>query len=47
LDKRGVTTSGRVVGKYVATGIRPKFAERLTSSGITVPADIFEHSLEI
>ena len=29
-------------GFFAATGIRPKFAERLTANGITLPADLFE-----
>ena len=29
-------------GFFSATGIRPKFAERLTANGITLPADLFE-----
>jgi len=35
------------LGSFVATGIRPKFAEKLIASGITVPAAIFEHSMDI
>jgi pilus assembly protein CpaF len=29
-------------GIFSAMGIRPKFAERLRASGITLPADLFE-----
>jgi pilus assembly protein CpaF len=39
--KKGVDENGRVLGNYVATGIRPKFADRLSVSGITVSADLF------
>jgi len=45
-EKRGVGPGGRVLGEFRATGIRPKFAEKLTVSGITVPASLFEHSME-
>ena len=41
-DKRGISTDGRPVGVFSATGIRPKFAERLRASGITLPAHMFE-----
>ncbi len=41
-DKRGVNAEGRVVGNFLATGIRPKCAEKLASSGITLPANFFE-----
>jgi pilus assembly protein CpaF len=46
-EKRGVSPHGRVLGTFAATGIRPKFAEKLTASGIAVPAALFEHSLDI
>ncbi len=41
-DKRGVSTEGKVVGNFLATGIRPKCAEKLAASGITLPANFFE-----
>jgi hypothetical protein len=31
----------------MATGIRPKFAEKLKASGIPVPANLFEHSMDV
>lgn len=46
-EKRGVSASGRVLGGFSATGIRPHFAEKLKASGIAVPASIFEHSLDV
>lgn len=46
-EKRGVSADGRVVGTFTATGIRPKFADRLTASGINVPASWFDHSLAV
>src|SRR5579864_4805364 len=46
-EKQGVAPDGRVLGMFTATGIRPKFAERLKASGIPVPASWFEHSLSI
>jgi pilus assembly protein CpaF len=46
-DKEGVSANGRVLGTFTATGIRPKFAEKLQASGISVPASYFEHSLKI
>src|SRR5213083_254802 len=35
-EKTGLTESGRVTGRFRATGIRPKFYERLRASGINV-----------
>jgi len=39
--KRGVRETGEVLGDFVATGIRPKFAERLLVSGIQFPISMF------
>ncbi|MGH9772056.1 MAG: CpaF family protein [Candidatus Acidiferrales bacterium] len=41
-QKRGVRETGEVIGEFVATGIRPKFSDRLTVSGIHLPASMFE-----
>src|SRR5438034_302182 len=46
-EKHGISPEGRVLGAFTATGIRPKFADRLKSSGINVPASLFEHSLNV
>jgi pilus assembly protein CpaF len=46
-ERQGVASNGKIVGQFSATGIRPKFAERLKASGIAVPASWFEHSLSI
>lgn len=41
-EKRGVDSDGRVIGKFTSTGIRPKCAEKLAASGISLPANFFE-----
>jgi pilus assembly protein CpaF len=41
-DQQGVSPEGRVLGAFVPTGIRPKFAEKLKTSGIILPPNIFE-----
>jgi pilus assembly protein CpaF len=46
-EKHGVSPDGRVIGAFTATGIRPKFADRLKASGINVPASWFDHSFTI
>jgi pilus assembly protein CpaF len=46
-EKRGMDPDGKVVGRFAATGIRPKFYEKLLSSGIRLRADIFEEVVEI
>ncbi len=46
-EKRGVAPDGRILGSFTATGIRPKFAEKLKASGITLPANLFEQSVDL
>ena len=46
-EKLGIDAGGRVLGRFKATGVSPKFAERLKTSGIVLPPGIFEHSFEI
>ena len=41
-EKQGVSADGRTLGDFTATGIRPKFADKLKASGITLPANFFE-----
>jgi pilus assembly protein CpaF len=41
-EKIGIQEDGRVVGVHKATGIRPKFIEKLEMAGVTLPPDIFE-----
>jgi pilus assembly protein CpaF len=41
-QKTGVSEEGKVLGNYRATGIRPKFADRLAVSGVSLPASLFE-----
>jgi pilus assembly protein CpaF len=40
--KRGIRENGEVLGEFIATGVRPKFAERLVVTGIHLPASMFE-----
>src|SRR5271155_3577044 len=42
--KRGVRENGEVLGEFIPTGIRPKFAEKLLVSGIQLPISMFEHA---
>ena len=41
-EKRGLSPEGKVLGRFAATGIRPKFYEKLTAAGIGLPADLFD-----
>jgi pilus assembly protein CpaF len=40
--KRGIRENGEVLGEFVPTGVRPKFAEKLLVTGIHLPASMFE-----
>src|SRR5947207_8782541 len=46
-EKMGVTQDGKVIGRFRATGVRPKCCERLKLSGIHIPADMFEGATEV
>src|SRR5215831_2464500 len=46
-DRQGIDETGRVRGIFHATGIRPKFAERLATSGNRLRPALFESRLEI
>jgi pilus assembly protein CpaF len=43
-ERTGLNQEGRVTGRFVATGVRPKCAERLASMGIHLPLELFEHA---
>ena len=38
---------GKVTGRFRATGVRPKCAERLSAAGINLPAEMFEGVVEV
>src|SRR5436305_7778362 len=46
-EKTGITESGRVTGRFRATGIRPKFYDRLKACGISLPTQMFQTVVEI
>jgi pilus assembly protein CpaF len=46
-EKRGMDPDGKVVGRFAATGIRPKFYEKLLAGGIRLRADIFDEVVEV
>jgi pilus assembly protein CpaF len=43
-EKQGVSATGRALGTFTATGIRPKFADKLKASGIDLPPHMFEQT---
>jgi pilus assembly protein CpaF len=46
-EKRGMAPSGKVLGRFCATGILPKFNEKLVTAGIRLPLDTFDEVVEI
>jgi len=40
--KRGIRENGEVLGEFVPTGVRPRFAEKLLVSGIQLPSSMFD-----
>ena len=47
LEKRGLSSDGRVLGRFCATGILPKFNEKLVAAGIHLPVEMFDEMVEI
>jgi len=43
-DQEGIDSDGRVIGFHRATGVRPKFTERLARAGIHLGSEVFDPS---
>lgn len=46
-ERTGVTDSGKVQGRFKATGVTPKILDRLRVSGIQLPPAIFEEVVPV
>jgi pilus assembly protein CpaF len=46
-EKTGIAENGRIQGRFRATGIRPKFYDRLKTCGIALPTHLFQTVVEI
>jgi pilus assembly protein CpaF len=46
-EKQGLGLNGKVKGRFFATGIVPKFAEKLKAAGIPFALNILDHSVEV
>ena len=42
-ERTGIGEEGKVVGKFLATGIRPRFTDRLLAYGVGLPATLFDN----
>jgi len=46
-ERLGLDDHGHVTGRFRPTGVRPKFYDRLRSSGNALPTSVFETVVEI
>jgi len=46
-EKRGLSPEGRVLGRFAATGIRPKFYEKFLAAGIRLSPALFDDVMEV
>ena len=46
-DKVGVGPDGNVIGRFRATGVRPKVSERILAAGVRLPTSMFEGVVEV
>ena len=47
LERTGVGPRGRVLGKFVATGVRPQYMDRLKAYGLHLPDSVFRETQEL
>lgn len=46
-EKQGLGPNGKVRGRFYATGIVPKFAEKLKACGMPLPLNLLDHAMEV
>ncbi|HSY00880.1 MAG TPA: CpaF family protein [Acidobacteriaceae bacterium] len=46
-EKDGIGENGKVKGRFRATGITPKFGEKLKAVGINLPTGLMDHVMEV
>jgi pilus assembly protein CpaF len=46
-QRKGISPTGKVVGTFRPTRIRPRFLDRLLVAGITLPQSVFENTLDV
>jgi pilus assembly protein CpaF len=46
-ERTGLSSEGRVTGRFKPTGVRPKFSERLKTAGIELPPHLFQNVSEV
>ncbi|HEX3374580.1 MAG TPA: CpaF family protein, partial [Edaphobacter sp.] len=46
-EKRGLGPNNKVLGRFRSTGIVPRFLEKLQASGIDIPMEIYNHTVDV
>ena len=46
-EKEGLGTNGKVKGRFRATGIVPKFGDKLKAAGIPLPTSLLDYTMEV
>jgi pilus assembly protein CpaF len=46
-ERHGLSSNGKVKGRFYSTGIMPLFSEKLTAAGIPIPAGLVNHSMDV
>jgi pilus assembly protein CpaF len=46
-ERSGVSSEGRITGRFRPTGVRPKFSDRLKAAGIELPPTLFQNIVEV
>jgi pilus assembly protein CpaF len=46
-EKLGLSPEGKVLGRFCATGILPKFNEKLVAAGVRLPLELFDEVVEV
>jgi len=46
-EKKGLSSGGKVLGRFHSTGIMPRFNDKLAAAGIPLSAGFLQHSVEI
>jgi pilus assembly protein CpaF len=46
-EKEGLGPKGKVKGRFVSTGIVPKFGDKLKEAGIPMPTGLLDYAVEV
>ena len=46
-ERKGINAAGKNKGRFYSTGIMPRFAEKLTAAGFSMPQNFLNHTVEV